>query len=253
VKTRIKNILNYKKPTFWAILFMVAVSFVCTGCFLTNPMPCLHNYTTVCTVAPTCTQEGVMTHTCEKCWDSYATAAAVAEHTYGQSFVSKEATCGEAGQTAATCTACQYTCVTGTLPKTDDHTMVHSVLQQATCTQQGQTQGVCSVCGATETAAIPMTEHTYVEGVLMPATCNREGNRQMVCTGCGKEQWYSIPANGKHAYKDSINGTQQCMYCGASRKNPGAWVYDNGLGDANSCIGDKPSTNPQLPTVSWAP
>ncbi len=37
VKTRIKNILNYKKPTFWVIITAVILSIVLTVLFMTNP------------------------------------------------------------------------------------------------------------------------------------------------------------------------------------------------------------------------
>ena len=37
VKTRVKNILSYKKPAFWIILIAVILSIVVAVCFLTNP------------------------------------------------------------------------------------------------------------------------------------------------------------------------------------------------------------------------
>ncbi len=37
VKERVKNVLSYKKPTFWIILVAVVVSIVLAVCFLTNP------------------------------------------------------------------------------------------------------------------------------------------------------------------------------------------------------------------------
>lgn len=37
VKTRVKNILSYKKPAVWAGLVMIAVCLLCAGCFLTDP------------------------------------------------------------------------------------------------------------------------------------------------------------------------------------------------------------------------
>ncbi len=37
VKNRIKNVMNYKKPAFWVIIFAVAACIVAAVCFLTNP------------------------------------------------------------------------------------------------------------------------------------------------------------------------------------------------------------------------
>ncbi len=38
VKQRIKNVLNYKKPTLWIIIFALIVSIILSACFMTNPM-----------------------------------------------------------------------------------------------------------------------------------------------------------------------------------------------------------------------
>ena len=38
VKARIKNVMNYKKPTFWLILLAVVAIIVASVCFLTNPV-----------------------------------------------------------------------------------------------------------------------------------------------------------------------------------------------------------------------
>lgn len=38
VKARIKNVMNYKKPTFWLILLAVVAIIVASVCFLTNPL-----------------------------------------------------------------------------------------------------------------------------------------------------------------------------------------------------------------------
>lgn len=39
VKTRIKSVLNYKKPAFWLIVLALAVCAVCGVCLLTDPQP----------------------------------------------------------------------------------------------------------------------------------------------------------------------------------------------------------------------
>lgn len=46
VKTRIKNILNYKKPAFWVILLAVAVCIATSVCLLTNPKNSVLNLNT---------------------------------------------------------------------------------------------------------------------------------------------------------------------------------------------------------------
>ncbi len=39
VKTRVKSVLNYKKPAFWLIVLALAVCVVCGVCLLTDPQP----------------------------------------------------------------------------------------------------------------------------------------------------------------------------------------------------------------------
>ena len=67
VKERIKGVLNFKKPTFWVVVASLLVWFVASGCFLTNPKACRHDYTGVITVEATCTEQGLQTFTCQKC------------------------------------------------------------------------------------------------------------------------------------------------------------------------------------------
>ena len=43
VKTRIRTVLNYKKPTFWIIIAAVAACVVVTVCFMTNPIGSCEN------------------------------------------------------------------------------------------------------------------------------------------------------------------------------------------------------------------
>ncbi len=37
VKKRVKEVLNYKKPSFWILLVAVVVCVIVAVCFLTNP------------------------------------------------------------------------------------------------------------------------------------------------------------------------------------------------------------------------
>lgn len=38
IKGRIKNVMNYKKPTVWLVIMSILLSFVLAGCFLTDPV-----------------------------------------------------------------------------------------------------------------------------------------------------------------------------------------------------------------------
>ena len=103
-----------------------------------------HSYTTVVT-APTCTEAGYTTYTCE-CGDTYkADEVAATGHTY----VEGKCACGAEDP--------DYVAP-------HEHSYVESVEKAPTCTETGVKKFACS-CGDSYTEEIAATGHTYVEGV----------------------------------------------------------------------------------------
>lgn len=43
VKTRVKSVMNYRKPAFWFVLFAIAACLAVAACFLTDPLPMIVN------------------------------------------------------------------------------------------------------------------------------------------------------------------------------------------------------------------
>ena len=62
-----------------------------------------HEYTTAVTAEPTCTEDGILTYTCE-CGDTYTEAIPAPGHSYEPAVT--DPTCTEAGFTTHTCTVC---------------------------------------------------------------------------------------------------------------------------------------------------
>lgn len=144
-----------------------------------------HSYKADLTTNPTCTEEGIMTYTCE-CGDSYTEPYPTLEHQY-ESEVTKEASCIEEGEATYTCKLCGDSYTEG-LPLADHMEGVSAVETRPTCTEDGETVTSCSVCGEElHRDVIPAKGHTEGEQtVLNAATYFSEGTAEIRCTDCGE-------------------------------------------------------------------
>ena len=125
-----------------------------------------HAYGEGVVTAPTCTEAGYTTFTCE-CGYSYTGNAVDA---LGHDIIvdaAVDATCTATGLTAGEhCSRCDHVVAQEEIPALG-HTEEVVAGKDATCTEAGLTEGKkCSVCGETLVAQeeIPATGHTYVEG-----------------------------------------------------------------------------------------
>lgn len=90
---------------------------LCTVCGAVLAKPTGHNYTPEVT-APTCTELGYTTYTCDKCGDSYQTDYVnAAGHTAGDWIVDKEPTTEAEGSKHKECVNCGEVLETGTIDK----------------------------------------------------------------------------------------------------------------------------------------
>ena len=275
VKSRIKGVLSYKKPAVRIVCIALAACVLTAVCFLTNPVPCAHEYSGQTTVASTCTQEGIQTLTCEHCRHSYTVHAAVLEHTYDQGtvtreptcvehgtkvftctgcgkqitgdlevtphtlgapFVTKEPNCAETGEECATCTYCQETFVTQVIPTNDVHDLTETVLREATCAKEGEGKITCSRCDYTESCTYEKLEHNLKTRVTKKPTCSRYGQKKTYCTECGYF-YYTQMDIVPCEMKYWKDGKLKCKNCG--------WVttkYEPSSPDPGV---------PELPSIRW--
>lgn len=142
-----------------------------------------HKYTADLTTDPTCTEEGVMTYTCE-CGDIYTEPYPMLEHQY-KSEITKEATCAEEGEETFTCTLCGDT-YTEAISKTDHEEGKEETVKAATCTETGEKVAYCANCDIElSKEEIPATGHTPGEQELIKkATLLSEGEAVIKCTEC---------------------------------------------------------------------
>lgn len=144
-----------------------------------------HSYTANLTTNPTCTEEGVMTYTCE-CGDSYTESYPKLEHQYEKE-VTKEATCAEEGVMTYTCSLCGDS-YTESIPKAGHTPGAAQVTREAACTEDGEQTISCMVCGEViSTEAIPAKGHTAGEPeVTKAAGWFHSGLQETKCVDCGE-------------------------------------------------------------------
>lgn len=223
VKSRIKNIVRYKKPGFWIILISVVTCAVTAVCFLTDPKPCAHmeqgaitthpsctkkgvetfscnicEYTYeaavdirphtydggVVTLAPTCIREGVLEYTCLDCGDKKQEALEKTAHTPGAMTVTKEPNCSYQGEQVSYCTLCQTLCAVVPIAINDMHMPTQTITRQPTCTEDGEYILSCSLCNHTQTHSIQKTGHHLIVVAVTKATCRRGASQHIKCTEC---------------------------------------------------------------------
>ena len=253
VKTRIKGILCYKKPSFWIILTAAVACVVTAVCFLTNPIPCAHTYSSKITTSSTCTQKGIQTFTCRLCDHSYTARAQLLAHdfrqggvltepdcthpgsrelvcsgcgkaktekieetghTLGIPFLSKQSNCTETGEMSAQCSVCHVMLVVETVATNHDHDLHESVVVEATCANPGEGILACSRCDHTESCTYERLPHNYVVTYTEPGNCMHDGINYMVCTNCESRHPVNFPDTNDHKWVTTWDGMVKCFYCG---------------------------------------
>ena len=151
-----------------------------------------HAYTSSVTKEPTCTENGVRTHTCSRCGDSYTETISKTGHKHTEIRGDKEASCTVDGYTGDTyCTDCGTKIKIGkTIPKTGHTWTKGDVVKEATCSEEGQQGYICTRCHAEKKEPIAKKAHTWE---VSRVTKEADGTDNIVsyikkCKVCGEEQ-----------------------------------------------------------------
>lgn len=247
VKTRIKGVLNYKKPTFWIIMVSIVACAVASVCLLTDPFPCIHDYQMQIVDDATCTEQGKECYTCTKCEHCYFKSTAICAHSYGEGVVLKQPTCAEVGYLRKTCSDC------GAITTEQIQKLAHTpgevtVTKAPNCTQQGEGTTPCTVCGTVFTVSIATNDdHDLKETVVKAATCEEAGEGLLTCTHCSYEQkctYEQLDHHYEYSYileksKSSCTWIVTCPHCGDIEI---AVTYNKGK---------KTSKSPSFPKATW--
>ena len=163
----------------------------CTVCGAELAAAIGHNYSSAVT-APTCTESGYTTHTCQNCGHSYTDTTVEAKgHTPGEpTIVRTEPSCTEEGSvvTLTSCSICGVEVSRETTTLTAlGHTEVIDPAVSSTCSAPGKTEGKhCSVCQEILIAQeeVPTLAHSY-QSVVTEPTCTEGGYTTHTCANCG--------------------------------------------------------------------
>ena len=156
----------------------------------------VHEYRTEVT-APTCTEKGYTTYTCE-CGHTYIADKVPALGHREAVDTAVAATCTETGLTEGKhCSVCNTVLIERTVVPALGHTEVIDSAVPATCIRMGLTEGShCSVCNTVlvEQKDTPLAEHTWNEGVITTDPTEIEpGVITYTCTVCGETRTEEIP------------------------------------------------------------
>lgn len=276
VKERVRSVLNYKKPMLWIVVGSLLACGVFAACFLTNPIPCRHDYLLAVTEHSSCTALGLNTYTCSICKESYSQPIPMASHTFDEGVTLTPATCASEGKALQTCSECglrgetvlpvlphafgeeakivkgatcihtgvhEYTCLDcgateeREIPTNDNHAFVNEVVRAATCTDSGEGIDTCVLCGETQTVTFEKLSHNYQVETVFKATCIHPGTKYYCCSGCGSRYSEQIPTTG-HRWN-----AYECEGCGMRKPSDSRNPYANQF----------PDTTPQLPVIQWDP
>lgn len=230
---------------------------------------CQHNYVEN-RVEATCTTDGSIAYTCEKCADSYSETIAATGHDYKESG-RIEATCTVDGSITYTCNNCKdsYSNVIDAIghnyveglcsncgqddpeyPKECQHNYIENRVE-ATCTVDGSITYTCEKCGDSYSETITATGHNYKESGRVEATCTVDGSITYTCEKCGDGYSETIEAKG-HNYNQSsrveatctVDGkiTYTCGGCGDSYNETIAATGHNYVNGTCTSCGEKDPT-----------
>ena len=214
----------------------VAVAATCTGTGKTEGKHCSvcntvlvaqqnvealgHKEVVDAAVAATCTEagktEGKHCSVCEAVLVAQEVIPAKG-HSYGSAITSP--TCTEVGFTTHTCSVCNHSYNSDTVPA-NGHTEVVDAAVAATCTEAGKTEGKhCSVCETVILAqeAIPALGHMFENYIFNnDATTEADGTETAVCEhGCGATdtrvaEGTKLPKDNTTVADDATNAV--CIY-----------------------------------------
>ena len=143
-----------------------------------------HDYKTVVT-APTCTEDGYTTYTCNNCSHSYQDNIVKAKGHAEVIDAAVAPTCTETGLTEGKhCSACGKVLIAQTEVAALGHEWGKWKQTKApTCTEKGKEKRTCSRCEESETRSVDATGHKY-EAVVTAPTCTEKGYTTYTCH-CG--------------------------------------------------------------------
>ena len=165
------------------------ISATCTLCGFQElvektPKSDKHDYKDNVIRKPTCTERGKGEKVCKLCGHSVDCDYDLAEHSYGDAVVTKEASCSAKGEKTYTCSVCGHA-------KTSSISKKDHVWGDADCNSYAK----CTACGSKNTKK---TGHDYVFEKEYKYSDNFAGKKTSRCTRCNKTKTVLSGKHGKY-------------------------------------------------------
>ena len=201
---------------------------------------CEHEYKTAVT-APTCTEAGFTTYTCDRCGDEYSDGWTDAlSHDWDEGVVTKQPTETIQGERTFTCARCGET-KTEAIPVKEHVHAYTDVVTAPTCTEAGFTTHTCACGDSYVDTAVPALGHDWDESAITKEPTETEtGERTFTCARCGETRTEAIPVKEHvHAYTDVVTAptcaeagfTTHTCACGDSYQNAAVPALGHSFGE----------------------
>ena len=153
----------------------------------------------------TCTEDGIITFTCNGCQDKYNDTIAALGHNYNsQGLCTRCGSCKHQNMTSP-CGECP------TCGAQIQHVWKSDVKKEATCTEPGQVVYTCQKCGATHEDTSMHDSGSSAPVAIRKEACEEAGEYEYVCQDCGAKFFKDVPPIGYHVDEDEDG---RCDYCG---------------------------------------
>ena len=193
----------------------------------------IHSYKDISiTQAPSCTENGLGTGTCDKCGET----GEIGILALGHLFLSDEFEYVDENTHTHKCLRCDEII-------SEAHTaLIWKTIKESTCTEKGLEEGTCIACGGKSVRETSENHLFTFLSFTSGSSCMEGGSANYMCSKCGIEVVIDLPASG-HAYlplntiteptcTTSGSAIRKCLRCGVEQEytlNPYGHAYSLGV------------------------
>ena len=193
----------------------------------------IHSYKDISiTQAPSCTENGLGTGTCDKCGET----GEIGILALGHLFLSGEYEYVDENTHTHKCLRCDEII-------SEAHTaLIWKTIKESTCTEKGLEEGTCIACGGKSVRETSENHLFTFVSFTSGSSCMEGGSANYMCSKCGVEVVIDLPASG-HAYlplstvteptcTTSGSAIRKCLRCGVEQEytlNPYGHAYSLGV------------------------
>ena len=172
-----------------------------------------------CDKEASCSQFGQERRDCQYCEHYELRQTPMIDHTLGDWYVSKEGNCVEEGQERRDCTNCEYFETRTTALGGHGFGEWYTSVE-ANCVTEGQQTRKCLYCDHFETQSTGLGDHSFGEWTVTTAPgCETAGQEQRNCTNCTHTETREVAATGHSFGEWTVTTAPGCETVGQEQRN----------------------------------